>query len=211
MELSPRSPEERYGPALLLAQQELKQRDPRIIAEWAGVRYEAGGEGAGLFHVPYWGEIFTVSFPAGVVRDAGGAEPHIWQRLVILHYLLNASGMPMADRWIAFRELPGGLGYDSVFQARVNRRLTRAFGDRVAEFKLASIALGGMPLSVGDAAFAFDIFPRLRVAVVIYEGDEEFSASANFIFDGHADRYLPTEDLVVLGETVASRLSKYQA
>ena len=159
----------------------------------------------------FWDDTFTVSYPQGLVRDSRGEEPHIWQRLVILHYLLHASGMPMADRWIAFRELPGGLGYDSVFQARVNRRLTRAFGDQLGTFSEAAEALGGVPLSVGDAAFAFDLFPRLRVAVVIYEGDEEFSASANFIFDGHADRYLPTEDLVVLGETVASRLSKYQA
>ena len=44
------------------------------------------------------------------------------------------------------------------------------------------------------------------MAVVIYEGDEEFSASANVLFDAAASNYLPTEDLAVLGGVLASRL-----
>ena len=72
--------------------------------------------------------------------------------------------------------------------------------------------LGGVPLDVGDAAFSFDIFPRLRVArSCSIARDDEFPASANLIFDAVADRYLPTEDLVVLGETVRRPADQGQA
>ena len=211
MDTTPRSPEERYGPALLKALEGLKGRDPHVVADWAGVEYEAGAAGQGQLRVRYWDSTYMVSYPAGRVLDREGKEPPIFVRLVILHYLLTAVGVPMADRWIAFRELPGGLGYDAAFQARVNRRLAATFGQKLSAFKEAGLALGGMPLEVGDAAFAFDLFPRLRVAVVIYRGDDEFPASANLIFDGAADRCLPTEDLVVLGELVASRLARFAA
>jgi hypothetical protein len=210
MDLSPRTPEERYGPALIKAQEELLQRDPFVIANWAGVRYEPGADGCGQFVVRFWGEALTVGYPGGAVLDALGQTPTVPVRLIALHYLLTATGAPMADRWSAFREFPGGMGYDAAFQARANRRLAAAFSEKLPLFREAGRAMGGIPLAVGDAAFAFDVFPRLRVAVVIYRGDEEFAGSANLIFDGAADRYLPTEDQAVLGDVVAGRLIKYQ-
>lgn len=220
MELRPKSPEERYGPALEKAQRELRGRDPHVISEWAGVHFRPDpgpssddGQGAaprGTFTVPFLTETYYVDFPAGIVTDDASSQPPIFLRLVILHYLQTASGVPLADRWIAFRELPGGLGYNTVFDARVNQRIAGVFGTRLEAFIQAAEAFGGVPLSVGDAAFAFNAFPRLRVAVVLYLGDEELPATANLIFDGAAGHYLPTEDLVVMGETIASRLTKYQ-
>ena len=207
-ELSARTPEERYGPALRKAQEDLAGRDPHVLADWAGASYDAS---LSRFLLRYWDVTYTVSYPAGEVRDAAGAEPPIFTRVLLLHYLLNASGAPMADRWVAFREFPGGMGYDAAFQGRVVGRLARTFGQRLDDFRRVCQALGGVALSVGDAAYYFDVLPRLRVAVVLYRGDDEFPPAANFIFDGAADRYLPTEDLVVLGEQVTSRLCKYQA
>lgn len=210
MEFTPRSPEERYGPALEKAQSEMKGRSPRVIAGWADVQF-AGTEDAGQFDVRFWDTMYTVSYPDGIVLDTDGNDPPIGTKIVLLHYLLTANGTPMADRWVSFREFPGGLGYDAAFQARANRRLAATFGERVPAFEEAARSLGGMSLDVGDSAFIFDVLPRVRVAVVIYAADEEFSASANVIFDGAASSYLPTEDIAILGDIIASRLSKFKS
>jgi len=207
MEHSGRTPEQRYGPALEKAQHDLRGRNPLVVANWAGVQFEAGADGRGSFFVRFWDATYTVRFPEGTVLGEAGEVPPISLRLLILHYLLTAVGAPLANRWAAFRDFPGGLGYNAAFDGRVNKRLAAVFGQRLAEFTEASRLLGGVPLDVGDAACAFDVFPRLRVAVVLYRGDDEFPASANLIFDAAADSYLPTEDLVVLGETVAGRLT----
>lgn len=206
--VGPRSPEERYGPALEKARAEMSSRDPFVMASWAGVRYAPAGEGSGYFEIPFLNERYRVSYPDAVIHDSRGAEPPIPIRLILLHYLFFASGVPMADRWIAFRELPGGMGYDAAFQQRANRRLANAFGRRLESFEKAARALGGFRLDVGDAAYAFDVFPRLRMAVVLYQGDEEFKPTANVIYDGSAGRYLPTEDLAVLGDILAAALIK---
>jgi len=33
----------------------------------------------------------------------------IFSSVLILHYLLNADGTPLENKWISFRELPDGL------------------------------------------------------------------------------------------------------
>jgi len=207
MEHKPRTPEETYGPALEKAQEALPRVDPNRQAAHAGVTFEALDGRAGRFLVPFFGTIYDVSWPAGEVRRADdGSGADMASRILLLHYLLTADGMAMADRWIAFRGLPGGLGYDAAFQARANLRLARAFGAERAAFEAAARALKGESLSFGDASFLFRMLPRLWLAVVLYLADDEFPANANVLFDASASHYLPTEDLAVLGGILAGRL-----
>jgi hypothetical protein len=120
--------------------------------------------------------------------------------------LVNADGTPLASKWIGFRALPGGLGYDSAFQGRAGSRLADAFGTNLGAFEAAAGTLGGERLGFGDASFLFRVLPRVWLAVVLHLADEEFPANANVLFDAAASHYLPTEDLAVLGGILASRL-----
>jgi hypothetical protein len=204
MTMKPRTPEEAYGPALRKAREELSSREPEEMAARAAVTYKDG-----RFHVPFFGTVYQVVWPEGTVQSTGdGGEVDIAAHILILHYLLTADGTPLAAQWIAFRNLPGGMGYDGAFQGRANLRLARTFGDRKAAFEAAARASGGEALSFGDASFSFRVFPRLWMAAVLYVADDEFPASANVLFDGAASHYLPTEDLAVLGGMLASRLGK---
>ncbi len=204
MQPKPRSPEETYGPALEKAQQEFPDLAPPEAAARAGVRYEEG-----TFQVPFFGSEYEVDWPSGAIRRAASREePDIATRILILHYMLTADGTPLADQWIAFRGLPGGLGYDAAFQGRASLRLARAFGSNRPAFEAVAQSLGGERLAFGDASFSFRLLPRVWLAVVLYLADDEFPANANVLFDGAASHYLPTEDLAVLGGMLAGRLIK---
>jgi hypothetical protein len=204
MQPKPRTPEETYGPALEKAQQKFPDLKPLETAARAGVSYQEGA-----FQVPFFGTEYLVSWPGSAAqRAADQAEADIATRILVLHYLLNADGAPLEDKWIAFRNLPGGLGYDAAFQGRANVRLAHAFGSNLAAFESAARSLGGERLDFGDAAFSFRLLPRVWLAVVLYLADDEFPASANVLFDGAASHYLPTEDLAVLGGMLAGRLIK---
>ena len=204
-----RTIEERYGPALKKAREDFRLVEPYMAAYCSDTTYRELTTTTGLFEVPFWGQTCLVRYPDGEVRDGytGEGLPIITQ-ILVLHYLTHADGTPMADRWVAFRELPGGLGYDPAFQGRADHRLVRAFGHDLEGFIRAAEALGGERITFGDAAFLFRIFPRLWMAAILYLADEEFGASASVLFDGAADHYLPTEDLAVLGGLLASRLIK---
>jgi len=204
MQPKPRSPEQTYGPALEKAQREFPDLRPLEAAERAGVRFEEG-----TFQIPLFGSGYQVDWPSATVRRAANLEEaDVATRILILHYLLTADGTPLADKWIAFRSLPGGLGYDAAFRGRANLRLERAFGSNRSAFEAAAQSLGGERLAFGDASYSFRVLPRVWLAVVLHLADDEFPANANVLFDGAAGNYLPTEDLAVLAGMLAGRLIK---
>jgi hypothetical protein len=100
------------------------------------------------------------------------------------------------------------MGYDTAFQQRAGLRIARLFGSDQQALMDAGRRLGGEPLEFGDASLLFRALPRVWMAVVLHVEDDEFPASANVLFDAAAGRYLPTEDLAVLGGLLASNLVK---
>lgn len=204
MVLGPRTSEERYGPALEKALADWKTRDPQETAWKAGADYDTA---TGLVSLTLTGEAYTISHPDGEVRLVGSdREVPITTRILLLHYLLTADGAPPAGRWVAFRELPDAMVYDPAFQGRASHRIRARFGTDLDAFHRAAKALGGDRLTFGDTSYLFRALPRVWLAVIVYKGDEEFSPSANVLFDAAAANYLPTEDLAVLGGYLASRL-----
>ena len=204
-----RKPEETYGKALDKAISKFKDLDPRSTADRAAVVYASEGPATGVFQVTFFDTLYLIKWPAGQVRRADDqAEADVATRILLLHYLLQAEGIPLASQWIAFRNLPGGMGYEPAFEKRASLRLAHTFGQRPESLEAAARKLGGEPLDFGDVSFLFRVLPRLWMAVVLHTADEEFPASANVLFDGATRHYLPTEDLAVLGGMLAGRLCK---
>ena len=212
MKAKARTPRETYGPALKNAREAFLQLEPREVEARAAVSYHSQSPAAGHFEIPFFGNLYQVHWPGGAIRrSANQEEADIASQIILLHYFLTADGTPMASEWIAFRNLPGGLGYDAAFQGRANLRLAQTFATDQGSFEAAAKALGGERLSFGDASFLFRLLPRVWLAVVLYLADDEFPSSANVLFDAAASHYLPTEDLAVLGGLLAGRLIKMAA
>jgi hypothetical protein len=209
MTSKPRTPEETYGPALAVAQRALRDSMPGNLAQRAAVPYQDLGSNRGRWEIPFFGMMHYVYWPECEIEPAqGGQNPDIATRIILLHYLLTADGSPLASRWVAFRVLPGGMGYEAAFQQRAGLRLAQSFGGDQEAFKNAGLRLGGEPLEFGDASLLFRALPRVWMAIVLYVEDDEFPASANVLFDAAASHYLPTEDLAVLGGLLTNRLVK---
>jgi hypothetical protein len=199
--------EEGYQEALKQARAALQKLDPYKTAFTAGCDYLPAEEG-GEIPMRFCNEPYVISFPGLQVLSASGKEPDTATRLILLHYLLHADGSPPADHWIAFRELRDGMVYDPAFQKRSSLRIAQEYGHDAKGFRAAAESLGGERLSFGDASYMFRLLPRVRMAVILYEGDEEFGPRVNVLFDAAAEHYLPIEDLAVLGGILASKLIK---
>ncbi len=164
---------------------------------------------------PYFGRPHLVTHPGGeALVLAAGKPAHVTTAIVLMHYLLMADGIPPADRWLAFRQLPDGLFYAQAFASHAEGLLAGRFGSDVAGFVRAATALGGVALDVAsgglappDAFFRFQALPRLAVAVQLWAGDDEFPGQVQVLFDAHAGHYLPTEDLSGIGDWLAHKLA----
>lgn len=181
----------------------LREGDPREFAARCGAEFREGA-----LRVKFYGEPHVITFPDLEVRvEATNKLCGLNRTAMFLYYLQTADGAPLAGKWVAFRELPGGMFYHQAYQGYSGDRLAKAVDNRISVFERAAKNLGGVRLDLGDAAFAFDALPRLRVAAVYYAGDEDFPATANVLFDASANHYLPTDALAGVGSALVDRLT----
>ncbi|MGB9904070.1 MAG: DUF3786 domain-containing protein [Desulfotomaculales bacterium] len=163
----------------------------------------------GFFLIRYFAREYTVSL-AGRVTGPDGSEPPFNDRALIVQYLCSASGLPPRGRWLSFLELPEGSHHYAPFQTDATIPLARRFGRDREGFSGAARFLGGTPLPLGDAGFSIPAFPRLPLAVILWEGDEEFEAKTNILFDAAAPASLSTAALWVLGVEMARKMLGYR-
>lgn len=158
----------------------------------------------------YWGKPVSLSWPdLNACYEPDGSEVSVFDTAMLLYYLVTADGAALADRWIGYRELPDGAFYANAFQGYSGNRLARTFGERPQAYIAAAQALDGLTLpGLPGFAYAFLPLPRVRLASVLYPGDEEFPARGIILFDAASSHYLPTDGLALLGSGVVSRLAK---
>ncbi len=164
-------------------------------ARRAAVHYDQENR---VFKIPFLGKEYSVSHPGGEVTDPWGVRASLTNKLCILHYLTGASDAPPAGRYVTFKELPGGSFYIEPFNNRVIKPLVSIFGPRPEMLVKAGEKLGGRKAGVGNWSVTVDVFPKVPITFVIWEGDDEFPPSGNVLFDATANLHLETEDYALL-------------
>lgn len=188
----------------------LRSQLSKLPVAYVAERCGASNSGQAL-RLRYWDQEVEIAWPA---LEAHGVEDDqvcsVHDQAMLMYYLHTSDGAPMADRWATFRELPGGTFYHQAFQGYTGDVLARHFGEAPEQFTKAALALGGDPLSgINEYAFAFLPFPRIRLAVVLWPGDDEFPARGSILFDAHACHYTTIDGCALLGARLVQRLLRY--
>lgn len=178
--------------------------DPADIAARAGAIFNQNNR---AFEVVYFGRNYLADLDGRVWKDgAPGEDVPFNDRTLIVQYLCEASGLPPRDNWLSFLELPEGIHHYAPFQTDATTPLARTFGSNTTQFAEAAASLGGQPLSLGDLSFRIPALPKLPLAVVLWEEDEEFPAKSNILFDSVSPTHLSTAALWVLGVELAHKM-----
>jgi len=185
--------------------QQVQFKAPYIIADRCGGIYQSE-----RLQLLYWGKSVSLSWPdLRAQYEPEGLPVSVFDTAMLLYYLVTADGATLADHWIGFRELPDGAFYANAFQGYSGNRLAHIFGEHPQAYISAAQALEGMSLpGLPGLAYAFQPLPRIRLATVLYPGDEEFPARGIVLFDAAASHYMPTDGLALLGSGVVGRLAK---
>jgi len=195
-----------YKAAIALAVSELEKVNPKRLEARTGAEYFVEDTADGLI-VPYFGQGRRITWPKITITPVNTqAEISLPEQILILHYLLHATGEPLAGRSIDFRQVPEGGFYWSAFVSRAKNPLLETFGHDLKLFLKVAMSLGGHLQSLGDASALFLAFPRVPITHVLWGGDEEFPPEANILFDETIPRYFPTEDIAALSGASVYRL-----
>ena len=199
------SKQKNYQQSFDLGSASIKKMNLEERAKKAGADYQKGEEKE-IIIIHFFSEPYHIQFPQIEFYSPAKKVVSLVTRILLLHYLIRADGNPLAGKWVAYKDIPGGLLYAGVFARRVTEPLQRKFGKSAGSFREAGIKSGGEPVEIGDASFVLHAFPYVPLQYVLWEGDDEFPPSVQLLFDASVDHYLALEDIVVLGQVTTGRL-----
>lgn len=186
-----------WSEALDLAFEQAKRKllnlCPEEVQERTWVTWKAKES---FWEVPFLGRNFKVFYPSCEVYGPDGERVARLREVLVLHYLLQAKGTGIGDKWVDFRRLPGGLFYFPVFRNRIIVPLVKAFGGNPEGLLFAAKKIGGEAIPIADVCISVKAFPQVAIAFGIWRGKEEFGPEGLVLFDHKASEHLSTEDLI---------------
>ena len=190
-----------YKQALDLAKKGLSQRDPHLLADLAGALIHTDSQGNKMMSLNFLNKEITMTWPGLDVsfKDSEEELP-IQTQVLLLHYLDGVrTGSHLRGEWVAFQDIPDGRFYLDAFLKRAKDPLVKTFGSKPELMvELATEALGAEPYEYGDFSVVLKAFPLVPVALIIWEGDEEFPPEGNILFDRSISDILSAEDIAWL-------------
>ena len=114
----------------------------------------------------------------------------------ILNYVLESKDIEIAGEWVSPLELPHGAQFFRGPHGLPVHGIAARFGNTEQDFRAASRKIGGTPLEFADAAYAFDVFQRIPVAVLLWLKDDEFPARVSLLVDRTAHLQLRLDALL---------------
>jgi len=201
-----------YELAYKLASEQLAEFDNTGIEQQclkSGARYQVI-DSQKIIILEYLNQSYQIVFPdINISLMDSKEEVPIRDKILILHYFTQARGTPITNKLTTFRELPEGAIYFATFTKRTIKPIIDYFGEEPERLIDAAEKLGGRKVDYGDVAVTINAFHYVPITLVLWQGDSEFEPSGSIIFDATISDYLPTEDIIVLCETISWKLVRY--
>jgi hypothetical protein len=195
--------QEGFELAYELARKKLVDMDLQEVCRKSGAKYLDRNR----IMISYLSHSHWIALPNVEISLKDGEEKiPIKDRILILHYLTQATGAPFTNKLITYGQIEGGKFYCPVFVKRNLEPILSCFGDRPELLVDVAQKFGGQRSNYGDVSVSIDVFPMARIFIIIWRGDEEVPHGGNILFDGNIKNYLTSEDVCVLTETLIWKL-----
>ena len=180
---------------------DLKSCDPEKVISRTGCKFDKIKE---QYFVDIWGYTYCVDLNKYEVRPEGpGLKPHHnCLYLFILYYLMKSKNMLPSGVWVSEKDIRGGAAFFRGPHTIPADLITARFGEDIDLFKKGCEKSGGIPIELADAAFLFKITPTIPVAVLYWQGDEDFPSEARLLFDSTIEQHLPLDIIYALSVEV---------
>jgi hypothetical protein len=196
-----------YSLAFTLAAKDLSKQHPQEIARRSGAFVEEK-KGQIFIDVEVLARRHIITYPQmEITLEDPQEQVPLWKKVLILHYLQKASGVPLQGRLVTFQEIESGPFYMPIFRQRVLNPLVASFGEHPEALVETAVShFNGEPRGHGDASVTVFALPYVPITLVIWKGDEEFPPQGNLLFDSTVSLYLDIEDLTAVAQVLVEGL-----
>lgn len=117
-------------------------------------------------------------------------------------------GAHILDRWVPFRDVKDARPFAPAFEKNVLIPFAQTFSGKTEALQKAAEKLGGIPVRQGDAGYILKAFECIPMQYLFWDGDDEFPAQANILFDYSVTDFIHVESTVSLAVEGLSRLAE---
>lgn len=149
----------------------------------------------------YFGQKLKISRQSGEIFFADEKEEKPGFNTIItlynmFHYAIEdpkASG-----NLVPFRQVKRVYPFERAYQQQILEPFAKRFSGHVEELKRACEKLGGIPMAQGDAGYRIAVYPYFTIAILFWDGDDEFDAQGNMLFDSNITDFVHEENVVCI-------------
>ncbi|MDO4647540.1 MAG: DUF3786 domain-containing protein [Eubacteriales bacterium] len=191
---------------------EFQKADPQEIASRLNIPYE---EETKTLHLRFMGTEYQITHPDFEIThkedDLGyyPLEESIYAKILTLRFLLKGGEAKGSGKFRTYREMPWGEVYLRQFDGRCIKRLAFSYGMKLPVFHSILQHLKATPLNHGDASYELEIYPDYFVQMILWEGDEEFPPSSQFLFSDNFPVSFEAEDIAQMGDVIIGSFKQF--
>lgn len=178
-----------------------RDADPAELSAKSGVQSDNQ-----VFTLSLLNRRISVTWPEAEFTLDDGSKPGDYTQILVLRRILEGSRTAFGGRMLAYSEMPWGPVYETQFRGRCIQRMAGTYGHNISGFDEACKALGGIPAKAGDTAYDLEFMQGLTVRLIMWEGDDEFPASAQILFSDNFPSAFTAEDMAVVGDVLLNAM-----
>ena len=182
---------------------EFKESNPLDISKRLGISYDIEKQ---TFELYFMGSIYYIHYPNFEVTHKNDnkvsypLEDNQYAKILIARYFLQANPTSYKGEFLSYRDIPWGEVYYRQFYGRCIGRLSRKYGNKVDLFNKVMDKMQANKAKYGDSAYDLEFMKDLYVRFIIWQGDDEFSPSAQILFSDNFPSSFSAEDLAYVGD-----------
>ncbi|MCH1981938.1 DUF3786 domain-containing protein [Ruminococcus sp. OA3] len=165
----------------------------------------------GKLPVTYYGKKYEIDRETGSITDAVNPDqvPDFFTLMDIYHLFYYSKEKPvLSGHWVAFQDVPRASVFTKAFFEQTVNPFARVFSGRLHELLGAGEKLGFERIRYSDAGFQAMAFSCLPIRFLFWDGDEEFPAKANVLFDANITDFMHEETVVMVASDGLKRLTE---
>ncbi|MGL5506773.1 MAG: DUF3786 domain-containing protein [Paraclostridium sp.] len=185
-----------YIIALKYIKEQFKKSNPYIISKLSNSNYDPESK---TFNIKFINKNLKVKYPSGdIFYENLELFNDISSEILILRYLVNAKESSMSNTYITYKEIKGGYVYYPNFKSRTIKDFIYNYAKNLVNFKEKMELYNVEKLDFGDASYKVRFINDIHIVFILWEGDSEFEASGNILFESNINDYFDAEDIAVI-------------
>ncbi len=158
----------------------------------------------------HYGQDYGIRRKDGTIQSMeAGQDASLYTKLNIYTLLWYCKPNPaLSGEWVPFRDLKDASPFGPAFQRTILDVFSKTFEGHVQELSAAFQKLGGRKLPHSDVGYQLAAFQCYPVQFLFWDGDEEFPAQSNILFDRNAVDFNHVESAVSIASEGLAKLAK---